>query len=282
MLFCARRSPCLLTNLGGMYRRTLVQQADVKPEDRVYSGTRRRVKLKLKERRDTQQVDMSKRLCDVLKNSTKNGITTREDGYVPVAELLNHPQFRNIDFFTLEKLVFQDQRKRYHLILEKHGHRDNLKADSWWIRLSEGRETPETALNLQRVVTIRQIPHPIYLASEEEWVQISRTGLVKGKNGFIHLYQRISPENLVLAELSRSSQTRIHIQIDLESAMQRGIKFFLALEADPSPFPSNGPFIPRKYAPVLTPGDEFGVLSPDLFLRVDKISTRWRALPDIP
>ncbi|KZT70806.1 hypothetical protein DAEQUDRAFT_667090 [Daedalea quercina L-15889] len=208
--------------------------------------------------KDTPEVRMSKTLSWVLRHGSQaEGLAMRPDGYVRVDALLAIPKMREMDFSTLEEVVKNDSKGRYDLKCEMDVSSEPLK-EVWWIRANQGHSLKEVKLDLQTVESLADIQTGIAVhgTTRDAWELIRTQGLSKMSRNHIHLAQGI-PGSGVISGMRNSSQ--ILIYVDVQKALDAGIKFFLS---------DNGV--------VLTEGDEKGFLSPDFFARVE--TTRGEAL----
>ncbi|KAF7361237.1 Trna 2-phosphotransferase 1-like [Mycena sanguinolenta] len=198
---------------------------------------------------------VSRQLSRLMRNGGRYGyFPTRANGYVSVEALLNHASLRGVDFATLEKVVRQDQKSRYHLAYEPWYN----KTSSWWIRANpESRESetnPDTSLDLRRLRSPKEIPVAIHGTSLRAWESISKQpGLHRMSRNYIHLAKG------VVGDMVNGMQTpsEVLISIDVTRAMEADIKFYIS-----------------PTGVILTPGDEMGYLARQFFLRVERVKVR--------
>ncbi|KAJ6510380.1 KptA family-domain-containing protein [Mycena sanguinolenta] len=201
---------------------------------------------------------VSRQLSRLMRHGGRYGyFPTRANGYVSVEALvciLNHISLRGVDFATLEKVVRQDQKSRYHLAYEPWYN----KSSSWWIRANpESRESetnPDTSLDLRRIRSAKEIPVVIHGTSLSAWESISKQpGLHRMSRDYIHLAKG------VVGDMVNGMQTpsEVLISIDVTRAMEADIKFYVS-----------------PTGVILTPGDELGYLARRFFLRVERVKVR--------
>lgn len=202
--------------------------------------------------KDSPAVRDSKTLAWILRHGAKaEGIAMRPDGYVLVADLIQNHRLRDLDFASLEKLVKNDHKERYSLMCE---------SGVWFIRANQGHSMKTVQMELQPITSAADIAMAVHGTTREAWRSISTQGLSKMKRNHIHLAQGIAGQTgqNVISGMRQSSQ--ILIYIDVQKALDSGLKFFLS---------TNGV--------VLSEGDENGFIAPEYFRRVE--SANHIALP---
>ncbi|OCH96356.1 hypothetical protein OBBRIDRAFT_708771, partial [Obba rivulosa] len=200
--------------------------------------------------RDSPEVRVSKTLSWILRHGSKSeGIAMRTDGYVRVDDLLESPKLQEMTFEMLQEIVKNDNKSRYHLMSEPDP-KDPAK-EVWWIRANQGHSIKTVVLDLQPISSVAEIPTGIAVhgTNKKAWESIREQGLSKMKRNHIHLAQGVAGSG-VISGMRTSSQ--ILIFIDIQKAMDAGIKFYLS---------ANGV--------VLTEGDAKGFLKPEFFARVE-------------
>lgn len=182
----------------------------------------------------------------------------RDDGYVQVRELLAHPKMSSLDIMTLEKMVQEDAKMRYHLLFEPQVNISESNArsnpDCWWIRANQGHSLKDVKLDHAPLSDSGQVPMAVHGTTLQAWTCIQKQGLSHMNRQHIHLAQGVAGSGVV-SGMRNSSEVLIFV--DLERAMKAGIKFVLS---------SNGV--------VLTEGDEKGFLHPQFFTRVETRNRR--------
>ncbi|GJE91295.1 RNA 2'-phosphotransferase [Phanerochaete sordida] len=214
-------------------------------------------------RTDSPEVRLSKTVTWILRHGAdQEGLQLRPDGYARVQELLDRPKVKDLTFEGLEDIVQKDAKGRFSLIQEPDP-KSNSDEPVWWIRANQGHSMKAVKLDLQPVQNVSDIPTAVAVhgTNAVAWELIKTQGLRKMERNHIHLAQGV-PGTGVISGM-RVTAT-ILIWIDVQKALDAGIKFFLS---------ANGV--------VLTEGDDAGVLRPEFFLRVtDKKGTEltgWRA-----
>ncbi|TFY64646.1 hypothetical protein EVJ58_g2484 [Rhodofomes roseus] len=171
---------------------------------------------------------MSKTLSWVLRHGSQaEGLAMRPDGYVRVDDLVCAaiPLGRAAISVTLKNIVQNDSKSRYDLKCERDESLEPPK-EIWWIRANQGHSMKEVKLDLKLMNSVKDIP----------------TGIA------VHGTTRMRNSSQIL------------IYVDVQKALEAGIKFFLS---------ANGV--------VLTEGDEKGFLGPQFFARVE--TAKGEALP---
>ncbi|KAH9840037.1 KptA family-domain-containing protein [Rhodofomes roseus] len=201
---------------------------------------------------------MSKTLSWVLRHGSQaEGLAMRPDGYVRVDDLLKIPKMREMDFHNLENIVQNDSKSRYDLKCERDESLEPPK-EIWWIRANQGHSMKEVKLDLKLMNSVKDIPTGIAVhgTTRKAWELIQKQGLSKMSRNHIHLAQGVPGSGVI----SMRNSSQILIYVDVQKALEAGIKFFLS---------ANGV--------VLTEGDEKGFLGPQFFARVE--TAKGEALP---
>ncbi|KAG5726138.1 putative tRNA 2'-phosphotransferase [Termitomyces sp. T112] len=221
------------------------QEKGQKKQGPKQGGGQQSTKLRGLER-DSPAVRLSKTISWLLRHGAKNErLPMRPDGYVKVKDLMENLKGKgqDIDFSGLQELVKADSKKRY-----------DLKEDSgdWWIRANQGHSMEAVKLELQPVLSLKDIPTGVAVhgTTRQAWKLIAQEGLSKMTRNHIHFAQGI-PGNGVISGMRSSSQ--ILIFLDVPKALDAGIKFFLS---------DNGV--------VLSEGQD-GLILPDFFLNVQDV-----------
>lgn len=170
----------------------------------------------------------------------------RPDGYVRVQDLLALPRLKELTFEKLQQIVADDAKQRYNLIFEEGG---SSSAHGWWIRANQGHSMKEVEVDYEPLTSASQIPMAVHGTNRTAWEKISQTGLSKMNRTHIHMAQGV-PGSGVISGMRNSAD--ILIYIDLQKALDEGIKFFIS---------ANGV--------VLSAGDEHGFIPSRYFSRVE-------------
>ncbi|TDL24010.1 hypothetical protein BD410DRAFT_786724 [Rickenella mellea] len=203
--------------------------------------------------KDAPDIRISKTLSWVLRHgASSEGLFMRPDGYVRVKDLLALPKLHMLDFMMLERIVQEDTKMRYHLLLNADTNPDASgdAAQIWWIRANQGHSIKSIKLDLTPITDSGQVPMAVHGTTLQAWAKIQRQGLSKMNRNHIHLAQGVAGEG-VISGMRTSSQVLIYI--DLSKALKAGIKFHIS---------ENGV--------VLSEGDEKGFLRPEFFWRVER------------
>ncbi|KAF8159865.1 KptA family-domain-containing protein [Crassisporium funariophilum] len=232
--------------------------------------------------RDSPEVRVSKTLSWLLRHGAQGeGLKMRQDGYVKVVDLLEHPKLKaqGLDLERIKEIVRVDSKQRYDLILEDadgaklpvdleakvpavaaaQGASSSTASSSllsglggtWLIKARQGHSMKEVQLDLKPITSVSEVPTGVAVhgTNSQAWKAISTQGLSKMKRNHIHLAQGVAGKN-VISGMRTSSQ--ILIFINMKKALDGGIKFFLS---------DNGV--------ILTEGDKDGFLKPEYFERVE-------------
>jgi len=237
--------------------------------------------------KDPPEVRVSKTLSWLLRHGAQGeGLPIRKDGYVKVADLLEHPKLKaqDLDLERIKAIVQADSKQRYDLVLESPEGVNLVISEEgpatatpvvttqisggsvtttelpatgsvrddgvWWIKARQGHSIKTVELDLKPITSVSDIPSGVAVhgTNRTAWAIISRSGLSKMKRNHIHLAQNVAGQNVVSGMRNSS---RILIFINVQKALDAGIKFWLS---------DNGV--------VLTEGDERGYLPEIFFERV--------------
>lgn len=208
---------------------------------------------------------LSRNLIRILRRDAQiEGIPVREDGYVRVSDLLQHPTLHSVELATLEKIVKQDSKQRFHLYRDK-GATENSIVAGWWICVHQGPGLTNIELDMRRIDKDAAPPLAIHGTPDMAWKLIARNGLSRMARDHIHLAQNIADYGVIR---DMRTQSRVLIYIDVEKAMHDDIAFFES-----------------RNGMILTPGNEAGILEPKFFKKVERITERtttmsgWRPVP---
>ncbi|KAK7018572.1 trna 2-phosphotransferase [Favolaschia claudopus] len=236
-----------------MFRSYSMQPADPQPTARPRRLSARRRKL-----HESHQMRVSRQLSRLLATENRGFLPTRANGYTNVEALMRRMSFRDVDFATLEKVVRQDQKSRYHLAFEPW----YCKSSSWWIRSNprsrESEMNPDSSMDLRRIRSAAEIPVAFHGTSLSAWEIISKQpGLHRMSRNFIHLAKGVVGDMVT----GSPSAPEVIISIDVARAIEADIKFYMS---------STGV--------ILTPGDEMGYLERRFFLRVERVKIHARSM----
>ncbi|SJL02253.1 related to tRNA 2'-phosphotransferase 1 [Armillaria ostoyae] len=210
--------------------------------------------------------------------AVQEGMPMRSDGYVRVKDLLKHPMLRSVDFMTLEQVVKDDAKGRYHLMLDPTVDKvtpSSLSVEHWWICATQGHSISTVQLDLEPILSAANIPMALHGTTEKAWKTIAVHGISRMTRTHIHLAQGFDTDGVVSGGDISEQETgkthiipgirdssRILIYIDVAKALEAGIKFYLS-----------------KNGVVLTPGNESGYLEPRFFHKVERVGRKFVQLP---
>ncbi|PFH53235.1 hypothetical protein AMATHDRAFT_137757 [Amanita thiersii Skay4041] len=203
---------------------------------------------------------ISRTLAWLLRHSAEQQcLYMRRDGYVCVQDLLNHPKLRGVSFIMLEDIVKRDMKQKFHLLYDPRkvnspGAPSQLQLTSWWIRANQGHSLRHIGVALKRIVKVNEIPMAVHGTTVEAWKVIAKQGISRMGRKHIHLAQGAPGANVISGIRNTS---RVLIFIDIERAMQNGIKFYLS---------DNGV--------ILTEGNAYGLLEPCYFKKVEFVEIK--------
>ncbi|KAJ7288336.1 KptA family-domain-containing protein [Mycena rebaudengoi] len=201
--------------------------------------------------KDSPEVRVSKTLSWILRHGAKSeGLPMRPDGFVKVTDLIANPRLNTLSLEALKEIVKADKKQRYDLIFEQDASGEE-GVGIWWMKANQGHSMKSVQLELRPILSVSDIPSGIAVhgTTKQAWESISIQGLSKMKRNHIHLAQGVKADNAISGPRASS---QVFIFVDVQRAIDAGIKFFLS---------DNGV--------VLTAGDERGFLAPQFFERVE-------------
>ncbi|KAF5316692.1 hypothetical protein D9619_006503 [Psilocybe cf. subviscida] len=178
----------------------------------------------------------------------KHSLDQREDTFVSITELLNHPEFRHLDMGALQELADRD--KKHNFIFQ---YDVDPGKDHWWVR---AKRWNEPHLVPKPITSRHQFPvNVIFTTTLREWnSHISRIGIPKPRDEDIMLECKITGPTLDVQD-----RTTVYISLDLKKAISSGLKFH-ARKAVPDASPPSH---------IYTSGDEYGFIPPEYFAKVE-------------
>ncbi|KAF9649213.1 hypothetical protein BDM02DRAFT_3268915 [Thelephora ganbajun] len=216
--------------------------------------------------RDDAKTRLSKTLSYVLRHGAeKERIPIRPDGFVLVNDLLSTPKFRELDFETLQSIVKEDNKQRYHLVQDVD--QDGTPSD-WIIRANQGHSLKTVEVEDKDILSAEEVPMAVHGTNKKAWASIEKQGLSKMTRNHIHIAQGLTGDTVISGKLFTPLQLQrrfanfnkgmrnsadIFIYIDLQKALGAGYKFQLS---------ANGV--------ILTAGNEKGFLPPEFFSQVER------------
>jgi len=181
---------------------------------------------------------MSRYLSYLLRHgATKEGLNIDKEGFISVTELLNFLNFKGSDINTfeqLQKITKADAKQRF-LLVERDG--------IWFMRANQGHSISSVTEDAVTLITNPdEYPEVIHGTFRKNLELIKMNGLSRMKRNHIHLSSSMDASSGI------RKNGNVFIHIDIHSAMNDGIKFFIS---------DNGV--------ILTPGNENGILEPKYF-----------------
>ncbi|KAJ7714203.1 KptA family-domain-containing protein [Mycena metata] len=172
--------------------------------------------------RDSPEVRVSKTLSWILRHGAKSeGLAMRPDGCVKVTDLLANPKLSTLNLEALQEIVKADTKQRYDLKFDD---------DIWWIKANQGHSIKSVKLELAPISAASDIPSGVAVhgTTNEAWKLICKQGLSKMKRNHIHLAQGVAGDNNVLSDTGMRKASPVLIFIDVQRAIDAGLKFFLS------------------------------------------------------
>nr|CAI5847457.1 unnamed protein product [Callosobruchus analis] len=185
---------------------------------------------------------LSKRLSWLLRHgAVKERLPIGADGYVRVADLLNHRSLRgkcSID--DIKRIVETNDKQRFSLRSDENNELEICANQGHSLQcVTEPALTP-----LSDTDTI--VIHGTYY---KHWEMIKTQGLSRMSRNHIHFATGLPNDTNVISGIRKSAE--VFIYIDLKKALLDGIKFFRS-----------------QNNVILSPGDENGFINPKYFLKV--------------
>ncbi|XP_030372820.1 tRNA 2'-phosphotransferase 1 [Scaptodrosophila lebanonensis] len=131
-------------------------------------------------RLDTGQLD--KQLTWLLRHGAqKEGLAIGEDGFVAVADILQHPMFEDLSLTSLKQIVASDNKQRYTL-------RRNQQNTAYEIRANQGHSLPvvQAEASLQRILEASEVPMAVHGIYYRNWKRIMNEGLKRFPRNQVH------------------------------------------------------------------------------------------------
>ena len=194
---------------------------------------------------DSQAIKLSKSLSRALRHdAVKMGLNIGSDGRVALTELLNNRAFRGYSVADVEKVVEENNKKRFEISVV-----DGVQT----IRAAQGHTLKciDDEELLTEVLDPSEIPVCVHGTYHQAMPMILASGLNRMKRNHIHMAVGVPGDDFVISGMRSSCQVTIFV--DVARAMAAGVRFFGS---------SNGV--------ILTKGiNDSGVLPVDFFLRVE-------------
>lgn len=195
-----------------------------------------------------RDIQISKRLSYILRHGAfKMNLHMDKYGFVHVNEILTCFGYRNVFKEDIIRIVETNEKQRFHLKRDKFG---NLM-----IGANQGHTIKCEKLKLQPITDAEAYPYVVHGTTYNAWDKIKRNGLKTMGRNHIHFASGEPGEKGVVSGMRSSSKVLIYI--DLEKALEHGIKFFLS-----------------RNNVILSEGDEYGKIEPFLFKCVIDRKTR--------
>ncbi|KAJ3504062.1 hypothetical protein NLJ89_g8136 [Agrocybe chaxingu] len=193
-----------------------------------------------------------------------HGFANRDDDYISVRRLLNHPHFRSLDFITLQRLVDLDPKRRIRLKFDP-----SKPQDYWWIHAKPWNDKHY----IMRPATHRDsVISAVYETTLQDWNDhigkwSSRNGIPRGHDEYIAISRGI-PSSGYLETLQ--DQKVVYIFLDFEKCLRSGIHFLMPGATVQQSL--------RKTHMLLTRGNEMGYIPPNFFSSVEFVTLKKNVL----
>ena len=170
---------------------------------------------------DNTKRKLSKLICKILRHDAElKKLPININGYMKIEILINYlnkiKNFTQVNFNDIQEIVNKDKKKRYSL----------KKINNYiYIRANQGHSIKKIKLDLIEIIDFNDIPiciHGTYLNKIEI---IKKEGLSRMNRNHIHMSINLPELSDQIISGMRQSCNAI-IWIDVEKAMDQGIKFF--------------------------------------------------------
>ncbi|KAK9480245.1 phosphotransferase KptA/Tpt1 [Lipomyces japonicus] len=219
---------------------------------------------------DSPEVRLSKRLSYILRHGAgKEKLPIRDDGYVAVNVILQHSSFRGVSFADIQRIVNTNEKARFKLIyngdddnsieIDNNNNNNNnnnngssidtLSGHGWLIRANQGHSLAVNLLELDAITDATQFPIAVHGTRLTVWNDHIKTkGLSKMKRNHIHMATGLPNHEGVISGMRNSSN--VYVYVNLEKALQDGIKFFKSANGVILSEGINGILEPKYFAKV--------------------------------
>jgi len=163
------------------------------------------------------QVKLSKALSWLLRhNAESEGFTLLAGGFLPVSDILKHRRFVGYTKEDVEVVVKNCVKQRFALKEDNDGR--------LLIRANQGHSIQTVDVELEEISHSSEAPKVIHGTNFKAWEAIKNLGLSKMNRNHIHFAAGEPGEEGVISGMRSSAP--VFIYIDVEKAMNDGIKFF--------------------------------------------------------
>lgn len=191
---------------------------------------------------------ISKRLSYILRHGAfRMKLYMNKNGFAYVNDILTFPGYRDVFEDDIIRIVETNEKQRFHLQYDRYGY--------LMIGANQGHTIKCEELKLQPITDAEAYPCVVHGTTYNAWDNIKRNGLKTMGRNHIHFASGEPGEKDVVSGMRSSSKVLIYI--DLEKALEYGIKFFLS-----------------RNKVILSEGDEHGKIDPFLFKSVIDRKTR--------
>ncbi len=171
---------------------------------------------------NSKKIRISRRLAKILRHQALDyKLKISDDGYVNVKDLFKLNDLNGLDLEMLEQIVRSNSKNRFSIKREKH----NI-----YIRANQGHSI-KSVLTHKLLEPIKNPSQCIHATRYDCLKNIKKVGLNRMTRNTIHFSESypaeyIYEDNLILSEDKIKSSYEVLIYIDMEKAMQDGIKFW--------------------------------------------------------
>ncbi|XP_062503092.1 tRNA 2'-phosphotransferase 1-like [Corticium candelabrum] len=185
-------------------------------------------------------IKLSKSLSYILRHGAeKEGIRLDEGGFAFVDDILARPHLKRFTFTDVERVVADNDKQRFSLIIDKDTGRSKIRAN-------QGHTLEIPDLELIPLTKPKEVPIAVHGTYLRSWEMIRVQGLSRMKRNHIHLAPGEPGESGVISGMRSSCE--VLIGIDTAKALEAGIKFFKSANNV-----------------ILSPGNEKGLIPPEFF-----------------
>ncbi|CAF1418358.1 unnamed protein product [Adineta ricciae] len=184
-------------------------------------------------------VELSKALSWLLRHAVvKEGLQFQADGYVFVDDILRHPSFTKYTIDDVHECVEKNEKKRFGLKTDEITGKEMIRAH-------QGHSIQDLDIDMREITDPKEFPTVLHGTYRKHWSSICNKGLSKMGRQHVHFAPGLPKGAGVVSGMRASAD--LYIYIDMEKALNDGLKFFVSSNnVILSPGNENG-CIPTRY-----------------------------------
>ncbi|OWF37615.1 uncharacterized protein LOC110467255 [Mizuhopecten yessoensis] len=163
-------------------------------------------------------VHLSKKLSFLLRHGAeKSGFTLMSGGFLYVEDILKLPELQEFSLKDVRRIVENNDKQRFAL-------QPNPENKKMMIRANQGHTMQVQNLDLKPITSAEEAQEVIHGTYYKSWEIIKHSGLSRMGRNHIHFAAGEPGENGVISGMRSSCE--VVIRIDMEKALNDGLKFF--------------------------------------------------------